>query len=106
MGDPVAGGSVFWLNDTVDGGPIARQNWCWVHPDDTASELWRWELFPMGLRLIRETLEEIMSGTLRMVDQNTELATWEPALDGAPKLFRPELLQIDNAYYGLKYVKV
>ncbi len=48
----------------------------------------------MELRLIRETLGEIMSGTLRMVDQDTELATWEPSLDGVPRLFRPELAKI------------
>lgn len=78
MNDPIAGGTVFWLNNTVDGGPIARQEWCWVQSSDTASELWRRELFPMGLRLIRETLNEITSETLRMVNQDKELATWEP----------------------------
>jgi len=27
MGDKVAGGSVYWLTDVVDGGPIAAQGW-------------------------------------------------------------------------------
>ena len=91
---PVVCCTVFWLNDTVDGRPIARQNWCWVRPGDTPSELWRRELFPIGLRLIRIMLEDIMSGTIRMVNQDVELATWEPSFDGAPRLFRPELAQI------------
>jgi len=59
----------------------------------------------MGLRLIREALEEIMSGTLRMVDQDTELATWEPSLNGAPRLFRPELAQIGSGVDSYKVVK-
>ena len=33
--DPIAGGSVFWLTNGVDCGPIAAQDWCWVRPDDT-----------------------------------------------------------------------
>ena len=96
MKDPITGGSVFWLNNTIDGGAIARQDWCWVRPDDTSSELWRRELYPMGIRLIRETLEEIMTGSLLMVNQDVELATWEPSLNGAPRLFRPELAQIGD----------
>ena len=39
MWDKVAGGTVFWLNDTVDGGPVAAQDYCFVRPDDSASSL-------------------------------------------------------------------
>lgn len=77
--DRVAGGTVFWLNDTVDGGPIAAQDWCHVRPDDDASELWRRELFPMGLRLLSEVLDDISRGDLVMQPQLPELATWEPS---------------------------
>ena len=31
--------------------------------------------------------------------QDTELATWEPSFDGAPRLYRPELLMIGDAGY-------
>lgn len=94
MGDAAAGGSVFWLNDTVDGGPVAAQDWCFVRPDDTASTLWRRELFPMGLRLLEKVLSDVKAGRLVMKDQDHSLATWEPSMDGAPRLFRPELPQI------------
>jgi len=40
-----------------------------------------------------------------MVDQDTELATWEPSLDGAPRLFRPELAQIGNSVGGYEILK-
>lgn len=105
MGDPVAGGSVYWLTDTVDGGPIARQGWCFVRPGDTASELWRRDLFPMGVRLLRETLAEISAGVLTMVDQDDALATWEPSFTGAPRLRRPELKMIGPGPEGFSVAK-
>lgn len=55
-GDPIAGGTVYQLDEGVDTGPICRQDWCFVKPGWDASDLWREELFPMGLRLIREEL--------------------------------------------------
>lgn len=103
--DRVAGGTVFWLNDTVDGGPIAAQDWCHVRPDDDASELWRRELFPMGLRLLSEVLDDISRGDLVMQPQLPELATWEPSFVGAPRLFRPELPQIGTLPEGFRVVR-
>lgn len=103
--DALAGGTVFWLNDTVDGGPIAAQEWCFVRPDDDASTLWQRELFPMGVRLLSLVLDDIMAGQLIMRDQDPELATWEPAMDGAPRLYRPELLQIGTLPGGYNVVK-
>lgn len=105
MRDPVAGGSVYWLGETVDGGPIARQEWCWVRPGDDASALWGRDLFDMGVRLLLETVAEIAGGVLTMRDQDHALATWEPSLTGGPRLFRPELLQIGTIPTGYKVKK-
>ena len=66
---------MFWLSDTVDGGDIATQHWCMVWPGETASSLWRRELFPMGIQLLKETLEDIAAGRVVRVPQDTELAT-------------------------------
>lgn len=93
-GDPVAGGSVYWLTDTVDGGPIAAQDWCWVTPGWTASDLWRRALLPMGLRLIGAALDDIDAGVIRREPQREDVATWEPALDSQP-LHRPELPELE-----------
>lgn len=95
IGDPIAGGTVFWLNDTVDGGPIAAQDWCWVHPGDTAETLWRQKLAPMGLKLLRRTLEDIRAGVLRQTPQDPEVATWEPSWE-RPPLARPDLLMLGD----------
>jgi methionyl-tRNA formyltransferase len=91
--DRVTGGTVFWLNDTVDGGPIAARDWCFIRPGDTAESLWRRELQPTGLRLMGKTLDDIASGTLVRIPQDHRLATWEPSFD-APPLFRPELPEL------------
>ncbi len=103
-GDRVTGGTVFWLNDTVDGGPIAAQDWCFVRPGDTAEALWRRDLQPMGLRLISRVIGEIKAGTLTMVPQDHRLATWEPAMN-PPPLFRPELPELgDGGWAGYRVV--
>ncbi len=91
----VTGGTIYWLNETVDGGDIAAQRHVFIRPEDDAAELWKRELAPLGLELMREVLCAIAAGTEQRTPQDHALATWEPAIDGAPRLFRPELHQIE-----------
>lgn len=95
MRDPVAGGSVYWLTDNVDGGPIAAQDWCHVVPGWTASNLWASELFDMGLRLLKGVLRDLEQKVIVEIPQDERVATWEPAFDRAP-LFRPDVPQIGS----------
>lgn len=95
----VTGGTVFWLSDQVDAGPVAAQAYCFVRPGDTAADLWRRELRPMGLRLIGRVLDDLGAGRIVSVPQDEALATWEPSLDAAP-LYRPDLIQIGAAPEG------
>jgi methionyl-tRNA formyltransferase len=90
MGERLTGGTVFWLDDTVDGGPIAAQDWCFVRPGWTAQELWREALQPLGLRLLERVLGDLGRGVLVRVPQDHALATWEPSFD-RPPLPRPDL---------------
>ncbi len=78
--DRIAGGTVYWLDERIDGGPIAAQDWCFVRPDDTTSTLWRRELFPMGLRLMDQVLGDLLTGRAQRRPQNEALATWEPSI--------------------------
>lgn len=93
MGDPVAGGSVYWLDDRIDAGPIAKQDWCWIRPGDTARELWERDLFPMGVRLICQTVRDLENQRLVQIPQDEAVATWEPAID-PPRLRRPDLPEL------------
>lgn len=103
MGDPIAGGSVYWLTDHVDGGPIAAQDFVHVRPGETHTGLWRDALFPMGVRLIERTLEELDAGTVRQVPQDERCATWEPSLE-SPPLYRPELPELGAMPDGYRVV--
>lgn len=93
-GDPIAGGSVYWLSDNVDGGDLAAQEWCWVRPGDDARTLWRRDLAPMGLRLLARVLDDLDRGVEVREPQSEEVATWEPSLDAEP-LWRPELIELE-----------
>jgi methionyl-tRNA formyltransferase len=104
MRDRIAGASAFWLTDRVDAGPLAAQDWCWVRPEWSASDLWRKELFPMGLRLIAGVLNDIDGGRLVRIPQDEALATWEPALD-PPRLSRPDLPELGDGSERFKCLR-
>jgi methionyl-tRNA formyltransferase len=90
MGDPVAGGSVYLMEDRggADTGPILAQDWCHVQPSWTASDLWREKLFEMGVELLRDStqLVQIRGPEYQMeaTPQDERLATWEPTFDRPP----------------------
>lgn len=95
MRERITGGTVFWLNDTADSGPIAAQAHAFVRPRDTATALWREVLFPLGLRLIKKVLADLSAGRKVAIPQDSSLATWEPSWD-RPPIFRPELPELGD----------
>jgi methionyl-tRNA formyltransferase len=103
MGDPIAGGSVYWLTGRVDGGPLAAQDYCHVRPGWSASDLWREALFPMGVRLLRQVAEDVSRGAIVREPQDEACATWEPSWE-RPPLHRPDLIQLPGPRdAGLRY---
>lgn len=101
----VTGGTIYWLNETVDGGPIAAQRHVFIRPEDDALELWKRELAPLGLELFEKALGDIAAGKIIQRPQDHGLASFEPSLENAPRIYRPELLQIGYNGCGknLKY---
>ncbi|HEX7635950.1 MAG TPA: formyltransferase family protein [Noviherbaspirillum sp.] len=92
----VTGGTVYRLSQRVDGGNIIEQEHVFIRSDDTPAELWRRELGPLGVRLLSSAVSRFAQhGFINGIEQDEELATWEPAL-GTPPLFRPELLLIGH----------
>jgi methionyl-tRNA formyltransferase len=89
----VCGGTVFWLNDNIDGGDIAAQQHAFISPNDNGATLWRETLFPLGIRLFERTLIDIERGVIVAIPQDEALATWFPSIDRAP-LFKPDLPQL------------
>jgi len=91
MRERVTGGSVYRLSNRMDGGEVLAQEHCFIRPDDTAEDLWRRELAPLGVRLLAETVARFAKdGYLIGQEQDEALATWEPSID-RPPAFRPDL---------------
>lgn len=110
MGDPITGGTVYWLSDNIDGGPVAAQDWRFIEPgvppdevDAVASRLWRHELFPMGIALLRQVLRDVENRVLVEVPQDELYATFEPSWE-RPPLHRPDLPQIGTGPPGYTVV--
>lgn len=78
MRERVTGGTVFWLAERADGGPILLQDWCLIRPDDTAASLWQRDLGPMGVRLLGQAVDLVAAGRAPRLAQDEDLATWEP----------------------------
>jgi methionyl-tRNA formyltransferase len=79
MADAIAGGSIYWLDDGADTGPIAAQEHCFVHPGEGADELWRRALGPLGLTLFDRVLGDLERGVVIREPQDERAATWEPS---------------------------
>jgi len=96
MGDKVTGGSVYRLSNRMDGGDILAQEHVFVRPGDTAEELWRRDLSPLGVDLLaRVVLSFSRHGYQRGAAQDESLSTWEPSID-RPPAYRPDLLMIEG----------
>ncbi len=92
MRDPIAGGSVYWLSENVDGGDLAAQDWCHVDPRWDRHDLWR-VLFPIGVRMVLDVLDDLKAGRMVAEPQQERFATWEPSWEREP-LHRPELIEL------------
>jgi methionyl-tRNA formyltransferase len=80
-GDPIAGGTIYHLADTMDGGAIALQEFCFVKKGETARELWERALAPLGQKLLGEIIDyAIEKGSLPAIPQDEQFATKAPRL--------------------------
>ncbi|HEV2976832.1 MAG TPA: formyltransferase family protein [Casimicrobiaceae bacterium] len=81
QGDPIAGGSVYHLAETMDGGAIAAQDWCFVVKGETARELWERALAPMGLKLLARVVRYARQhGEVPAQPQDERFATRAPMI--------------------------
>jgi methionyl-tRNA formyltransferase len=79
--DPIAGGTIYHLADTMDGGAIALQEWCFVKKGETARELWERALAPLGQKLLSDVIDHaIVHGSLPATPQDEQFATKAPKL--------------------------
>lgn len=96
MRERVTGGSVYRLSNRMDGGDVLAQRHVFIRPGDTAEELWRRDLAPLGVELLAQTVAAFArDGYQHGAAQDEALATWEPSID-RPPAFRPDLLMIEG----------
>lgn len=89
MGDAITGGTVYDLAGArSDSGDILMQEFVFVDPSWDYHRLWQ-ELFPIGVRMLSETVAAIERGEAVRRKQDERFATWEPSW-GRPMLKRNE----------------
>lgn len=72
-GESVTGGSVYHLTDEMDAGDVVFQDWCFIREGDTAADLWRRSLAPMGVELITRAVDHLDGyGFLPACEQHSE----------------------------------
>ncbi len=69
---------------------------------DTAADLWRRDLFPLGVALLDRVVRQLRQGVMVAVPQDEALATWEPSI-GRPPLHRPDVPRL-GAVPGVRVV--
>jgi methionyl-tRNA formyltransferase len=83
MRERITGGTVYWMEDGADTGPIEAQGFCHILPGETPAELWRRALAPLGVRLLTEATVALARGKPpNGAPQDERLATFEPAFTG------------------------
>lgn len=94
MRERVTGGTVYRLSNRMDGGRVLAQRHVFIRPGDTAEELWRRDLAPLGIRMLADVVARIAAeGYVHGEEQDEALATWEPSID-RPPAYRPDLLML------------
>lgn len=109
MGDNITGSTVFWLNSGIDRGDIFLQDWAFIPPEyklsptQGASRFWRDTLLPMGVGLLSDALNMIISGSYIKKKQDKRFSTFEPRLDKVADVFKPDLELLPS---GLRHTYV
>lgn len=74
-GEAITGGTLFWIDEGVDSGPILEQGFMHVAPDETAASLYRRHMELLG-RMMGSALTSLASGNPRRDPQDERFATW------------------------------
>lgn len=74
-GDAITGGTLFWIDDGVDTGPILEQRFLHIAPDETAATLYSRHMATLS-DMMRTALAALADGTARREPQDERFATW------------------------------
>lgn len=74
-GEAITGGTLFWIDEGVDSGPILEQGFLHVAPDETAASLYRRHMQLLD-EMMERALTALASGNPRREVQDERFATW------------------------------
>jgi methionyl-tRNA formyltransferase len=73
--EPITAGTLFWIDEGVDSGPILAQEYFHVAPDETAASLYAKHMSALG-RITDEALEALAAPEPPRIAQDEKVATW------------------------------
>ena len=73
--EPITAGSLFYIDEDVDNGPILDQHYFHVGQEETATSLYARHMNALSIMLER-TLPKLKNGTAQKIEQESEFATW------------------------------
>ena len=89
--EPISAGTLFWIDEGVDTGPIIMQHFFHVADDETATTLYAKHMISLG-KIMDEALPRLADGTAPKILQDDRYATWaakRTAADGVIDWSRP-----------------
>ncbi|WP_022664805.1 methionyl-tRNA formyltransferase [Desulfospira joergensenii] len=79
-GEAETGVSVHFVDPGVDTGPIILQEKVEIAPDDTVKSLYFEKLYPMGVRMMAQAVEQIRKGEVKSLVQDETKASFQPVI--------------------------
>lgn len=73
--EPITAGTLFWIDEGVDSGPILIQHFLHVAPDETAETLYGRHLQVLEA-MLKQALDRLSAGQFDGVPQDERFATW------------------------------
>lgn len=82
-GEKETGVTIHYIDEGLDTGDIILQEKVDIGPDDTVASLYFNKLYPLGIRLIRETVKLIREGKAPRIPQDHRKASYQPLITEA-----------------------
>lgn len=79
-GEPETGVTIHMIDEGVDTGPVILQEKVDISPDDTVKSLYFEKLYPLGIKLIAQTVTLIREGKARPIPQDESKASFQPVI--------------------------
>src|SRR3546814_5778869 len=105
--EPITAGTLFWIDDGVDSGPILEQAFFHVAPDETAASLYARHMRALG-EMMPRALAALATGSPPRLEQDERYASWAAKRtpeDGRSEEHTSELQSLMRISYAVLCLK-